>query len=145
MLLSLLIFINVIIFSLISLLHFYWAFGGKWGSKAAIPDQFHERAFNESGSLKVMFATIIVALGLMAFAAITLSHSSYFNLGIAPKYIRYATWAMAFIFTARAIGDFNIVGFFKKKRDGLFAEKDSSIYSPLCLYLGVSLVLILVF
>jgi len=143
MLLSLLIFINVIIFSLISLLHFYWAFGGKRGSKAAIPDQFHERAFNESGSLKVKFATIIVALGLLVFAAITASHFGSLDLGISRKYIRYATWAMAFIFTARAIGDFNIVGFFKKKRDGLFAEKDSSIYSPLCLYLGVSLLAIL--
>ncbi len=145
MLVNLLIFINVLIFCFISGLHFYWAFGGQWAAKGAVPERFHEMAFKEKGKLIPTIPTLIVAFGLLGFALVTASHAGVFELGIPPTYIRYATWAMAFIFTARAIGDFNFMGFFKKDKRGLFAERDSKIYSPLCLYLGMSLAVILVF
>ena len=141
MLVNTLVYINTLIFIAISLLHFYWAFGGKWGAKAAIPERFHKYAFKATGKLAAapFIPTIIVALGLLIFATITYSHSGNIELPIAAKYIGWATWAMAFIFTARAIGNFSYVGFFKTDKEGLFAEKDSQIFSPLCLYLGMSL------
>ncbi len=41
-----LIFINFLIFILLSFLHFYWALGGKWAIDYTIPDQFKESCFN---------------------------------------------------------------------------------------------------
>ncbi len=52
-----------IIFFIISLLHLYWAIGGKWNFLAALPT-------NEKGE-KIMnpgfFSTIIVAIGFLFF------------------------------------------------------------------------------
>ena len=144
MLANTLIYINTLIFIAISLLHFYWAFGGKWAAKGAIPERYHDYAFKETGKLAVapFIPTMIVAFGLLIFAAITYSHSGNIELPVEAKYIGWATWTMAFIFTARSIGDFNMFGFFKKDKEGLFAEKDTKIYTPLCLYLGMSLAFI---
>ena len=145
MLVNTLVYINTLIFIAISLLHFYWAFGGKWAAKGAIPERFHKYAFDTTGKLAVapFIPTIIVGLGLFAFAIIAYSHSGNIELPIASKYLGWATWVMAFIFTARSIGDFRMFGFFKKEKEGLFAERDTKIYSPLCLYLGLSLLIIL--
>jgi hypothetical protein len=37
----------------------------------------------------------------------------------------------------RAIGDFNYVGFFKRRRGTRFAHLDTRLYSPLALGLGL--------
>ena len=39
----------------------------------------------------------------------------------------------------RAIGDFNLVGFFKRIRGSAFARMDTWFYSPLCVLLGIGL------
>ncbi len=35
------------------------------------------------------------------------------------------------VFAARAIGDFDHVGFFKSERDSPFARRDTNLYSPM--------------
>ena len=46
---------------------------------------------------------------------------------------------LAFVFAARAIGDFGLVGFFKTRGDGAFARLDTWVYSPLCLILAAAI------
>lgn len=50
-----------------------------------------------------------------------------------------AAVALAFVFAARAIGDFGPVGFFKTRGDGAFARLDTWVYSPLCLVLAAAI------
>jgi hypothetical protein len=37
----------------------------------------------------------------------------------------------------RAIGDFHLIGFFKRVRGTRFASLDTAVYSPLCLALAL--------
>ncbi len=50
---------------------------------------------------------------------------------------------LATILALRAVGDFGFVGFFKTRGDGRFAELDTWVYSPLCLALAISILVIL--
>jgi len=113
-------------------IHFYWAFGGEFLLDAAIPTKEGKKLFNPGKLL-----TILVALILLGFAFVTLSIDSsegvYSSLG----------WAIATLFTLRAIGDFNMVGFFKKIKQTKFALYDTKYFSPLCLVLGISLSILL--
>ena len=138
---SLLSLINTAIFLLIALLHFYWAFGGKWGLEAAMPVPAQETY--QSMSLIMTLATIVVAVGLLGFAFITLlNYKNFFGLTIPPHWITRLTASIGFIFLARAIGDFNYCGLFRKIKEGVFAEGDRKIYTPLCLYLAGSMLLL---
>ena len=47
--------------------------------------------------------------------------------------------AIAMLMFARAIGDSNLVGFFKEVKDSKFARLDTWVYSPLCVVLGAGL------
>jgi hypothetical protein len=48
-------------------------------------------------------------------------------------------FALALIFSARAIGEFRLVGFFKRVHGSAFARLDSLVFSPLCLLLAVAI------
>ena len=129
--------ILIAIFFLISILHFYWVFGGKWGLSGAIPDVMKERPTANPSSIGFRIATIIVAFGLLGMACVFVVRGGYFNSSIPSQYFIYATYAIITIFSLRAIGEFKYVGFFKKIKEGEFASKDSKIYSPLCLLIAV--------
>ncbi|KAF1023592.1 MAG: hypothetical protein GAK37_03237 [Pseudomonas sp.] len=49
---------------------------------------------------------------------------------------------MALILFARAIGDSELVGFFKKVGGSRFARLDTFFYSPLCMALGAGLLVV---
>jgi Protein of unknown function (DUF3995) len=134
MLQSILIFINSIIFLLISVLHIYWGFGGKWAMGAVIP--------TKTGSQEKMFkpgviATLIVAVGLLIFAAVMLGNLGWFDDLLNRKYIYYATIAIACIFLIRAIGDFKYAGVFKRIKDTEFAKNDTKLFTPLCFFISI--------
>jgi hypothetical protein len=44
---------------------------------------------------------------------------------------------VALAFGLRAVGDFRFVGFFKRVRGSVFARRDTWLYSPLCVLIGV--------
>jgi len=120
------------IFMILSLIHFYWFFGGKWGLDAVFP--VLEEGKNSFEPPR--FATLIVALGLLFFAGYYFSifdflHTSYSKLSTV------ISWIIPSIFLVRAIGDFKYVGFFKKVKNSKFASMDSKFYSPLCLIIAV--------
>jgi hypothetical protein len=130
--------LNTAIFILLASLHIYWALGGKRGADVIIPDVDGKKAF-APGKL----ITLLVASGLLLFSAISLSNTGFFNTWITPLFTRFGMWAISIIFLLRAVGDFNLIGFTKKVRNTNFANYDSRLYSPLCLYLGTSNLLII--
>ncbi|MFK8008901.1 MAG: DUF3995 domain-containing protein [Saprospiraceae bacterium] len=120
----------VIIIFLIALLHFYWAAGGKKGLLKSIPSK-------EDGTplfLPNAFQCTIVGIGLMLILVVI---GLWLNKSIfSDQVFKYGFIILGGIFTLRAIGDFNYVGFFKKIKDTSFGKLDSKFYSPLCLLIG---------
>ena len=119
------------VLAFLSGLHIYWAFGGRWGWGAAIPQVDGRPAFTPS-----RFATFLVALGLAAAAALPLVRVGAFPFPVPPWLSRWSAVLLAFIFFVRAVGDFRLVGFFKRVRGTPFAIWDTRLFSPLCLLLA---------
>jgi hypothetical protein len=136
---TLVIYLNVLIFVLLSALHFYWAFGGKWALASSVPELTNKKPLFNPG----IFGSLFIAFGLLIFAFITYFQLDIFSILIG-EYIDYATVCIALIFFIRAIGDFRYVGLFKKIKGTPFAINDSKIYIPLCLYLSLSSCLIVI-
>lgn len=130
----LLLIFNCIIFLLLTLLHIYWALGGKWGGHFAVPTDPNDKPLFKPGP----FATLIVAGGLLLFSWIDLSAIGWLRPEAVLKYIRWALLGIALIFLVRAVGDFRYVGFTKSKRKTLFAYWDTRFYSPLCLLISLT-------
>jgi Protein of unknown function (DUF3995) len=130
--------VNAAILLIISLLHFYWGFGGRWGMAQSLPT-------NEQGETVLKpdaMACFVVAFGLMCMSIYVVGFSKIINLPLPYVVSKYGIWVIAFIFLARAIGDFKYAGFSKKIKMTRFAELDTRYYAPLCLYLSVSSILI---
>jgi hypothetical protein len=121
-----------IIFLLLSILHFSWAFGSRWGYDIALPrNEAGQRMLNPKA-----VDCIVVGMGLLLFAGLYLSHL-YSELVFGPTILyQIGDWAVPIIFLLRAIGDFKYVGFFKRIRNSDFAKADSYFFSPLCLLLS---------
>jgi Protein of unknown function (DUF3995) len=54
----------------------------------------------------------------------------------------FGIYAIGAIFLLRALGDFKYVGFFKSIKNTEFGRLDTQFYAPLCLYLGISSLII---
>ncbi len=119
------------VLAFLSGLHIYWAFGGHWGWGAAIPQVDGRPAFTPS-----RFATLLVALGLAAAAALPLVRAGAFPFPVPSWLSQWSAILLAFIFFVRAVGDFRLVGFFKRVRGTPFAIWDTRLFSPLCLLLA---------
>ena len=127
-------YFNCIVLLIISGFHFYWAFGGKFGGDAALPEF--------EGGEKVFFPTKIQTVSV-AFIFLVMGSLYVFYLKLIPslieiEYINTGLLILGIIFGIRAIGDFNYVGFFKKKNTSKFAKNDLYFYSPLCLIISLS-------
>lgn len=126
--------INASIFAFLGFLHLYWAFGGQWGLAATLPATKEGTQLFRPGIL----ACIVVALGLLGFAAYSISLWQPL-LAFLPDFLqRWGIWAIAGLFMLRSIGDFRYVGFFKEINNTLFAQMDTRYYSPLCAWLALS-------
>lgn len=124
--------IEVIIFLILSGIHFNWVFGGKWGFDKALPTK-------EDGT-KVLnpkkFDSAIVGLGLLFFAIYYLVVGRFIQIDLPNFMQNYLGWIIPSIFIIRAIGDFKYVGFFKKINSTVFGKFDSKYFSPLCIFIG---------
>lgn len=127
--------ITFLVFIVLSNIHIYWFFGGKWAASSAIPKLENSGALLFSPGLT---ATAIVALGLFFFGLISLCLGGI--IGFDHEWLTYAGMGVATIFGLRAIGDFKYVGFFKRVRNTDFGRLDTRFYSPLCLLLSVMLI-----
>ena len=136
----LLILIAVGLLWLISLLHIYWAFGGRWGSAVAIPVKEGEQkpAFTPR-----KWGTLIVAILILLASVIIVVQAGYLQEFQTNNLSKIGSIVCAFVFIFRAIGDFKYVGFFKNIKHSQFARYDTWFYSPLCLFLGFVYIILL--
>lgn len=131
--------LNTLILLAISGIHFFWAFGGRWGAEAAIPTNKEGKSvLTNSGQFPGVFATLIVAFGILAMALLHLEKVQMLSLPIPAWINAYGLKIIAGIFLLHAIGDFRYVGFFKKIKETKFADLDTKYYSPLCLVLSIN-------
>ena len=115
---------------LLALIHFYWAFGGKFGFDKALPtDVEGNRLLNPS-----KFMTFVVGLILLGFSYV--AYKLY--IGDESPIIVYVGYGLSILFFLRAIGDFNLVGLFKKVKNTGFSKYDTWVYIPLCLFLSIN-------
>jgi len=120
------------ILAALAALHVSWALGGRWAAAAAVPEGDGRPLFRPGPG-----TTLIVAGCLTAAAAVVLEGAGIGLRLLSPWVAKWGTWGVAATFAARAVGDFRLVGFFKRVRGTPFARMDSVVYSPLCLALGV--------
>jgi hypothetical protein len=133
--------INTVIFILLAILHFYWAFGGKLWYDDVLPTSSNGlHRFNPSTN-----ATLVIAFGLLFMALITAGNQGLFDSYIKRTYFRFGALIIAIVFSLRAIGDFKFIGFFKRVKWTRFAINDTQIFSPLCLFISLLSVLIFIF
>lgn len=120
------------IFGVLSLIHIYWALGGKAGREHAVPSSGGVPTIRPSAT-----ATFAVAAALAIAVLVILGGIGWFGDAIPPVTYAWMTLVIALLFLLRAIGDFAAVGFFKKPSDSSFAFWDTWLYSPLCVLITV--------
>ncbi|HEY6186207.1 MAG TPA: DUF3995 domain-containing protein [Pyrinomonadaceae bacterium] len=120
------------VFAVLSLFHIYWALGGRVGSGATVPVVGGKQTFNPSPA-----GTLLVAAALLLAMFTVLGQAELLTAAI-PKWIfRWGTCVLALLFFLRAVGEFKLVGFFKRASATRFAYWDTWLFSPLCLLIAV--------
>jgi uncharacterized protein DUF3995 len=126
------------VFFALAILHLVFAMTdrARWLT-AAVPHVGGRPAFVPS-----KIGTLAVALVLGGCAVLVLWRIGLLD-AIAPGPLsRAGTGILAVLLVLRAIGEFRLVGFFKRTRDSTFARLDTWLYSPLCAALGAACALI---
>jgi hypothetical protein len=111
--------------------HFYMAFAGHAGESSAVPSRDGKPTFVPSTG-----STIAVGLVLLLFSVLVAGTAGLLSLGVPHRPLTGLSYVLALGLLARAVGDLNYVGFFKRVRGTPFARMDTLVYSPLCLALA---------
>lgn len=115
-----------VVFVTLAGVHFGWALSGSMALEKVVPTRGGKALFSPSRA-----ATLGVAVLLLVAAFVSLWRGGAVAAG--PRWVpRVGVWAIAALFAARAVGDFNYCGFFKRVRGTPFARNDTLVYSPLC-------------
>ena len=122
----------IAVFAGLSLIHVYWLFGGRVGRLVAIPEIDGKPVFQPSA-----VAMLVVAIGLALCAVVIAGTAGMLTLPLSHTVLAWLARALAVVLLLRAIGDFRLVGFFKRSHNSRFARLDTAVYSPLCLVLAI--------
>jgi len=117
--------------------HVYWLLGGRRGIQVAVPSWRGEPLFRPSKMATAVVATLLTAMGVFVFQLGGFGRSMFTGWQF-----WYGGWGIGLLFILRAIGDFKWLGFFKRKKGTLFAHWDSILYAPLCLFMGIGIIVI---
>ncbi|MHC2833847.1 DUF3995 domain-containing protein [Bacillus sp. F9_6S_D1_P_5] len=132
-------YIAVSILFLVSFLHVYWAFGGKWATNSVIPTKNGEKVFTPGAGV-----TLIIALLLSMAAMILLQKTNIVHFAFPNIIVQVGSWVCMIVFFIRVIGEFHYFGIFKRKKDTQFARMDTALYIPLCAFLSLSFLLAII-
>ena len=123
------------VFAALALIHVYWAAGGAWGRAAAVPTGAAGGAqlFHPSRA-----STLAVAAALLLAALVLLGRLGIRAAPLPGWMFVWGSWVIALVFLARAVGEFRYVGLFKSVRGTDFANWDTWLFTPLCLFLAVA-------
>ncbi len=122
----------IAVFASLSLVHAYWLLGGRAGLRAATPEWNGAPVFQPSA-----LATLVVVITLALCALLIAATAGVLTVPLSQPILVWLTRALAAVLPLRAIGDFRLVGFFKRIRDTQFASLDTAVYSPLSLLLAI--------
>lgn len=126
-----------IVFVALALWHFRMALSPSSSAAGAVPSVAGKPLFVPS-----VRATVAVGIMLLLFAGLVAATGGLLEVGLSPRILSWASLMLALGLLARAIGEFNYVGFFKRVRDSRFARLDTLVYSPLCLLLAAGVALV---
>ena len=127
-----------IILIALGMIHFNWVIGGKFGFKESLPtNESGERVLNPK-----KIDSAIVGIGLTIFGVFYVFKSGLVEYALPEWIMKYGSWIIPIIFILRSIGEFKYVGFFKRVRNTNFAKLDTKFFSPLCLIIGITGILI---
>ncbi|MGG0723634.1 DUF3995 domain-containing protein [Bacillus mycoides] len=132
-------YISVCILFLVSFLHVYWAFGGKWATNSVIPTKAGEKVFTPGTGM-----TLFIALLLSMAAIILLQQANVVHFAVPNIIVQVGSWVCMVVFFIRVIGEFHYFGIFKRKKDTQFARMDTVLYVPLCAFLSLSFLLAII-
>lgn len=118
-------------------LHLYWAAGGSWGKRLAVPETDGKPVFTPS-----RLSTVAVAIALAIAACIAILRGLFLFSSFPGSPAHWATIAIGLVFSLRAIGEFRFVGFFKRVHGTPFATWDTWLFSPLCLLIAMGFFLV---
>jgi len=123
-----------VIFLLLSLIHFKWAFFGIDNVRKVFPVIESEKIPKQPK----VYHTLIVALGLLLFSLFYFWKAQIILLELPSWIPKYVVWIIPSVFLIRGIGDFKYVGIFSKMSGTEFGRLDKKFYSPLCLFLALT-------
>ena len=122
----------VAILGVLSLLHVYWAVGGRWASAFTVPTVSGRRMFDPSP-----LATWLVAALLGTAVMLVIGKAAWMGSGPLSSIFQAGVWGLSLVFLLRAIGNLRSFGFFKTVKETPFAHWDTWLYSPLSILLAV--------
>jgi len=130
---SFLVILTICILIAISILHIYWANGGKFALDNAIPTTIKGiKVFNPGKLLTFLVSVLLLVFAYVAYIL------QFDNLNLLfTNYYMIAGKIVSTIFIIRVIGDFKYIGIFKKIQNTPFAIYDSKYYIPLCFIISV--------
>ncbi|MEK5247336.1 DUF3995 domain-containing protein [Bacillus sp. FSL R9-9530] len=132
-------YISVCILFLVSFLHVYWAFGGKWATNSVIPTKAGEKAFTPGTGM-----TLFIALLLSMAAMILLQQANIVHSALPNVFVQMGSCVCMVVFFIRVIGEFHYFGIFKRKKDTQFARMDTVLHVPFCAFLSLSFLLAII-
>src|SRR5205085_1331702 len=81
-------------------------------------------------------ACMVVAALLATAAILVAAQGGLLRLPAPPWLVRIGTAGVGLVFALRAIGDFRLIGLFRRVTGTAFARNDAVLYTPLCVLLG---------
>lgn len=141
------------IYLLLAGVHVYWALGGSLGKDAAVPRLPRKASAGAPGPAEPAMVpaftptrtgTLLVAAVLAAVALMVGARAGLATAPCTGPVLRWAIGLVALAMLARAVGDFRLVGFFKRVTGSPFAWLDTRVYSPLCLALSAGLAYVVI-
>jgi hypothetical protein len=119
--------------AILSLLHVYWGLEGVEASSPVIPKIDGRPVFIPSA--RDCYA---VAAALALATILVTTRGGLLRSPLPEMWTQTGTVAVGAVLSLRAIGDFHVLGFFKRVRGTPFAEWDTRLFSPLALLLGLA-------
>ena len=120
------------VLAVLSALHVYWGVEGI-ESSAVIPEIDGKPAFIPDAR-----DCYTVAAALALASIIVTTRGGLLRSPLPDTWTQIATFSVGAMLAVRAIGDFHLMGFFKRVRGTTFAEWDTRLFSPVCLLLGLA-------
>lgn len=130
--------INSLLCIIIGGFHLYWGYGGNSFTDRILPKyphNFKPQLINRSPNIAECYLIFVAFLVLAVLLWL-----NFFNIWY--RLIKILLDLAILLFFLRTIGDFNAAGLFKREHSTLFGYWDTHLYTPLCIWFTISILII---